>query len=176
MLTIPYSASKVCPSCEILTPSTDYYAHSKLGSPQGRCKECLSDYYRSRYATDASFRARNRARTAAHPQQPLTKAESRTRHTFWNHGLTMERFAEILASQAGGCAICGTKNPGGRGSFHVDHDHACCPKGKSCDDCRRGLLCTNCNVGLGMLGDTADGLARALGYLLTHDGPSGVLT
>lgn len=45
-----------------------------------------------------------------------------------------------------GCSICGEAE----GSLAVDHDHACCPqKKKSCGDCVRGVLCSDCNFLMG---------------------------
>lgn len=86
------------------------------------------------------------------------------------HGLTLAEYEEMLAAQDGRCAICGTDQPGGKHGkrFHIDHDHSCCPKGKTCEKCRRGLLCANCNVGLGALGDDPDRLLAAASYLLSH--------
>lgn len=34
-------------------------------------------------------------------------------------------------------------------SFHIDHDHACCPGAVGCERCVRGLLCVRCNTTLG---------------------------
>ena len=46
--------------------------------------------------------------------------------------------------------MCGTPEPGGHGTWNVDHDHACCPEGgRSCGKCIRGLLCMECNKYLG---------------------------
>lgn len=90
------------------------------------------------------------------------------------HGLTVEEYAEKLERQGGGCAICGTKLPGGKskGRFYVDHDHDCCPSGTSCPACQRGLLCSPCNVGLGAFGDDVDRLMAAAAYLLSWAGES----
>jgi len=87
-----------------------------------------------------------------------------------SHGITLADYKEMLAAQDGRCAICGTDQPGGKHGkrFHIDHDHSCCPKGKSCEKCRRALLCANCNVGLGALGDDPDRLVAAASYLLGH--------
>jgi len=73
-------------------------------------------------------------------------------------GITQERYEEMLKEQGLGCALCSSKNPGGRWSvFAVDHCH---------DTGRvRGLLCYGCNLALGILGDTEAGLSKALDYV-----------
>lgn len=47
----------------------------------------------------------------------------------------------------------------------VDHDHSCCPGRASCGKCIRGLLCRNCNEGLGNFKDNPISLWRAFMYL-----------
>lgn len=73
-------------------------------------------------------------------------------------GLTAERHLEILQSQGGGCGICGEEKSHNGKSLCVDHCHE---TGEV-----RGLLCDHCNRGIGLLGDSADGLIRACAYLL----------
>lgn len=92
------------------------------------------------------------------------------RNLLYKHGMTMERYDELLASQGGGCGLCGTTDPGGRGGerFHVDHDHSCCPGSRSCDKCVRALLCAPCNVGLGSFRDDPERLREAARYIETH--------
>lgn len=80
------------------------------------------------------------------------------------YGITREQFDEALERQGGGCAICGGTNPSGR-DFHVDHDHSCCPGGKSCGECFRGALCSRCNTGLGMFKDSTQLLMLAIKYV-----------
>lgn len=68
------------------------------------------------------------------------------------------------------CAICGTplSIDGSGDRFHIDHDHVCCPQGRGCDNCVRGLLCQSCNSGLGQFRDSPDRLLRAAQYLLGY--------
>jgi len=80
-----------------------------------------------------------------------------------NYGLTLAQFDWMVRDQAGVCAIC-QREPGPRG-FAVDHDHACCPGGKTCGQCVRGLLCSPCNQAIGMLGDDVETIRRAASYL-----------
>ncbi|WP_181726646.1 endonuclease domain-containing protein [Micromonospora provocatoris] len=63
-----------------------------------------------------------------------------------------KEFQELLAEQGGVCAICRRPDP-----EHLDHDHR--------TGWVRGILCFNCNGGLGQFKDNADVLARAITYL-----------
>jgi hypothetical protein len=72
-----------------------------------------------------------------------------------------------MAQQGGVCAIC--ERPPDKAKrvkrLVVDHDHACCPGGKSCGKCVRGLLCEWCNRILGLALDDPGRLAAAIRYL-----------
>jgi hypothetical protein len=84
------------------------------------------------------------------------------------YGIEWERYEQMLADQGGVCAICGAPPKGGRTSssrLHVDHDHGCCPGTKSCGECVRGLLCSNCNMAVGLLKDDPKILTAALRYV-----------
>lgn len=81
------------------------------------------------------------------------------------YNITLEQYNEMLINQNNSCAICGSPDPG-VGSFAVDHDHSCCAERKtSCGKCIRGLLCSNCNNGLGRFKDNFEILLKAAKYL-----------
>jgi hypothetical protein len=103
---------------------------------------------------------RERARKAAWFQANRSKRveQMRLRRT----GLSSAEFAARLDAQGGACAICRSPNPGGNGSFHLDHDHEF-PANQPCG--HRGLLCVNCNHGLGKFRDSPDLLLAAADYL-----------
>lgn len=73
------------------------------------------------------------------------------------YGITAERFAGMLAEQGNVCAICRSADPGGSGSWHVDHCHA--------SGVVRGLLCHDCNLGLGNFKDNVEAMSAAIAYL-----------
>ena len=96
-----------------------------------------------------------------HYQQDWFERKGRDR----KHGLVEGQYAEMLAAQGGRCAICDTSNPGGHGTWHVDHDHSCCPQQQGCGGCVRGLLCFSCNILLGVARDDPERLSAAIRYL-----------
>lgn len=76
------------------------------------------------------------------------------------YGITVEDFDSMLSDQDNACACCGIPAGEAAGKYsnlHVDHDHA---TGEI-----RGLLCFACNTGIGKLGDTLEGVMRAVDYL-----------
>lgn len=70
------------------------------------------------------------------------------------YGLTLADFNEMLVAQNGVCAIC--REPSSK-TLSVDHCHK--------TGVIRGLLCSNCNRGIGFLKDSQDILFSALNYL-----------
>lgn len=75
------------------------------------------------------------------------------------YGMTKEQYLALLASQSGGCAICGSANGSSRNPRVLCVDH-CHHTGKI-----RGLLCDGCNKGIGCLKDDAGMVRKALLYL-----------
>lgn len=62
------------------------------------------------------------------------------------------------------CEICA--KPVGVSTGNIDHDHACCDdKYQTCGSCIRGILCTQCNTAIGMIGDDPEVLSAAADYL-----------
>ena len=75
-------------------------------------------------------------------------------------GWTLEDYRSAEKNQNGLCAICGRKARMGKGRLAADHDHL---TGK-----RRQLLCSPCNVALGLFEDSQESLKSALRYLDFH--------
>lgn len=73
------------------------------------------------------------------------------------HSISIVDYTALFEYQQGRCAICRTDVPGGRGSFHVDHDHSSLVV--------RGLLCALCNIGLGNFLDEQERFYSAIAYL-----------
>lgn len=75
------------------------------------------------------------------------------------YGITILEYNSMLFKQSGVCAICGNVATGGR-RLSVDHDHA---SGNV-----RGLLCQNCNAGLGLFKENINSLGAAISYLMEY--------
>lgn len=136
---------KTCSRCQETKPTSEFYAHGP--SRDGRhpqCKACRRTYELERYHAGPGKLVRR--------LYLLRK----------NYGLSGDDFEAMLAEQAGACAICRLE-PDGRHSrshvLHVDHDHE--------TGAVRGLLCSECNRGLGAFGDNPERLRAALTYLET---------
>lgn len=86
-----------------------------------------------------------------------------------NYGISVVEYEALLVAQDYLCKICGTIGfkiePNARHLLAVDHDHT---TGKV-----RGLLCHNCNRGLGLFQDDVTNLSNAIAYLNATTIPNG---
>lgn len=105
------------------------------------CKTCMSKQNAERHV-------KNKARNNA-----SVKARYDTFGRFNRYGITEEKYENTLKLQGNSCALCGIKEPGGKGKWHIDHVHNETYKRnvfKQSDERGfRGLLCHNCNISLG---------------------------
>ena len=83
-------------------------------------------------------------------------------------GINLAQYQTMLQEQNNRCAICneeaGTTGTGSKsvGSLAVDHCHV--------TQVVRGLLCTNCNLGLGSFRDKPELLRAAANYIARFEG------
>ncbi len=126
--------------------------------------------HRKRYAEDPEHRARklaeNRTWRTEHREElnaqwsekwsgdPEFRERRRARYRLRKYGLAPEDYRRMLAEQNGVCAICKLNS---RRELCVDHCHLTQTVG--------GLLCNNCNTGLGMYDDDPDRMREGAAYL-----------
>lgn len=84
----------------------------------------------------------------------MSPGQKRSRTLLWdNYRMRPEDYDRMYQGQGGRCAICHCEAE----ELHVDHCHA--------TGFVRGLLCRNCNMGLGSFRDSEASLRRAIAYL-----------
>ena len=105
--------------------------------------------------------AAKHARQWARDNVQRASATKRRSDLKWMYGMTVADYDTLLSSQGGVCAICRQSETMTRKGkplrMPVDHDHI---TGEV-----RGILCHRCNRALGMLGDNAFILRRAISYV-----------
>ena len=120
------------------------------------CKALKNKSRRIKYASDAEYRNRIKMRSN---QYRKANPNVRINNDLKKYGLTLDCYNKMLELQGFKCAICGRTDSGDSQSkrLYVDHDHA---TGRV-----RGLLCSQCNMGLGKFFDNTDFLRNAITYL-----------
>ena len=78
--------------------------------------------------------------------------------------LTPADLQSLTERQGGRCAGCG-RTPAPNSRLYVDHDHRCCQGKITCGRCVRGLLCSDCNLALGVLNDSEQSLLGLASYV-----------
>jgi len=84
-------------------------------------------------------------------------ARVKKKHLMKTYGITLDEHKALFDKQKGRCWICQVRDIDLTFSLCVDHDHK--------SGVVRGLLCTNCNRGLGFFKDDEMLLSRAAEYL-----------
>ena len=141
---------RLCVSCNYHKPLDEFYTRIRAKKRQrhgSRCKPCER-------IRDKKYNRTNRIRMR---QRYPNKKRS---DTLWEKfSLTVDEYDKMLENQQGKCAICRCDRKIQKRNFAVDHCHA---TGKI-----RGILCGNCNAGLGFFKDNPQSLTNALTYLIS---------
>ena len=137
--------TKKCPKCSLVLPRTDFYVVKTKTKKGWRyssdCKSCQSSSVKQ-------WKIDNPDKHQTNSKKGILKHR---------YNITLEEWQALLDKQNGLCAICSmdiSDKP------YVDHSHE---TGKV-----RGMLCNNCNRGIGMLQDSPESLQKASNYLLTN--------
>jgi hypothetical protein len=106
-------------------------------------KNKIKEYYES---NKVSISKKNKIRREKHPDV-FTDIRLRS----W-YGISKDQYDSMYQSQNGACKICTKKT-----KLVVDHDHK--------TGSVRGLLCSKCNQGIGLLKENVTALQNAIEYL-----------
>ncbi|MFJ3924247.1 endonuclease VII domain-containing protein [Streptomyces sp. NPDC090022] len=175
---------KQCRGCfELLEPASFAADRNRPDGLQTRCRKCVAEYCARRYRARREAEGKEvRERIEVPEGHKLCRACGEIKpHSEWHrrnsapdglatrckacrkplmradhlkrkYGLTEAERDRMIAAQGGVCIIC-LRAP----AVHVDHCHK---TGRV-----RGVLCFNCNTGLGLLKENPDRIRRAIQYL-----------
>lgn len=144
---------KKCSKCfEVKT--LDNYHNKGKGFIRNDCKECVRLYgIEYRKINKESIKKKKHDYRI---KKPEIKYNS---HLKIKYGITLQEYNVILKAQYYSCAICLEKDKGDKRYRNLFLDH-CHSTGKV-----RGLLCKNCNYGLGNFKDNIELFSKAIKYL-----------
>ena len=159
------SGTFTCVDSERTLPRPD---HMTLRAPK-RCAECArllrnakarekrrQDPEKSREVSRKNMEKRRR-------EQPQAVKQTKIRSTYQ---ITDEQYESLLKRAKGKCELCGTiLTDDGPSREVIDHNHE--------TGSVRGLLCNNCNMGLGYVADSGALLEQLAQYL---ENPPGIQT
>ena len=164
--------AKVCGKCNQEKTIENFSKCSKgIDGYQNRCRDCAKqNYWEKREQLVERKREYNKnnrdeinAKGKIHRDSDPDKNKERKLKYYYN--ISLEQYNVLLEQQNHSCAICGGTNKNGK-VLAVDHDHSCCPGGRSCGECVRGLLCNDCNLSIGRMDDDPIRLIKASEYIL----------
>ena len=141
LTTITEKRMKYCTKCKTSKPLSEYWKNrSTKDGYQLWCKPCWYEL------TSSKLSGKSRGKYLR---------MRRNGNLMRKYGITVDEYDRILSKRGGVCKICSKSSQGI--SLAVDHDHQ---TGRI-----RGILCENCNRGLGMFKDSPMLLAEAIKYL-----------
>ena len=141
--------TKICPKCGLIKPLTSEFFYRDRSSRtgfSGYCKTCQN-------LNSGAYAKKNRDKINKRQNERNKTYSSRTKKYQKLYGITCYAVDKMWKEQGCKCAIC--KEPVER--YDVDHDHI--------TDKVRGLLCHQCNVGLGQFKDNIEVFKEAIRYL-----------
>ena len=121
------------------------------------CSKCNQEKPLEEFGT---FKHKSGARYANSRCKECQNNASRNSNYIRKYGITVDDYNQMFSDQEGCCWICGVHQIEFGKRLCVDHDHD-----KEGAESVRGLLCTECNRGLGTFVDDPERLKQAIKYL-----------
>ena len=135
-----------------------------IGCSTCKQKLCISNFHKDSsnkygvaYACKECANANTRRHNTVNKSNPTYKLKKQSSYFKTTYNLTSEQREALLKDQGHACAICHTPLQFDGTLTHTDHCHT---TGKV-----RGILCTNCNRGLGHFKDNTQTMKNAIDYL-----------
>lgn len=144
----------ICNEVKVL----ELYDLSKIGKYGRRswCKACCKEW---RFINKEATAEQNKLWIAANPDK-VDRIKRRYKLKMYS-GLTLEDYEQMARDQKDLCAICHQPEKETCYRLCIDHNHT--------TQKVRGLLCRNCNAGLGQFKDNLEIMKSAVNYLEIRD-------
>jgi hypothetical protein len=150
--TLVNDQSKKCRTCRRDKPLSEFNKNNaKQDGLQAKCRACEKVYYYANHERILSRRRGWNKINKAHKRKYAT--ENRT--TLLEQARRWQGLPKPTRADPGFCELCG--RPPKKRNLCLDHCHE---TGQF-----RGWLCHKCNLGIAALGDSREGLERALAYI-----------
>lgn len=137
----PLKSEKTCTQCGVTKPISEFSVQRRADRPgtyyKANCKPCHS-------AKVSRFQKENPERW-------------RNRHYKREYGIDLNTYNTMLTTQNNQCKICGRSDSQVGHNLKVDHCHV--------TGSVRGLLCSDCNLAIGLFHEKPETIESALRYL-----------
>ena len=154
----PLVAEQACNRCRITQSLSSFPLRKDTGKYGATCHKCL--YKDAKIVRQTPEGKKKRSDAQRKVQDPLRQKDYHLKSSF---GISLAEFNDMVDNQNNVCAICKKSETakdarsGKLKSLHVDHDHE--------TGMVRGLLCTRCNIALGLVRDDRTILGNMMEYL-----------
>jgi hypothetical protein len=145
-------STKICSKCAIKKPLTSF--HKNNFGKDGRYSHCINckKIYKAKFYKENKVEAKNRYKKY-YENNKETIEDSRLKRKY---NITLNDKNTLLLKQNNKCVICKLELDNNI-KTHIDHCHK--------TNKVRGILCVNCNLGLGNFKDKEEYLYNAIEYL-----------
>lgn len=151
----PDGTRGICKICRKEDTKKYYYSHKdSIALKAKERNELKYSYPVNKEKRNAYMREYNKTYRRKEDKRELVFGQRQRERYKRKYGLTVEQVEQMHIDQDYKCAICGNEHD----LLWVDHDHS--------NNEIRGLLCNNCNTGIGMFNDDTELLINAITYLL----------
>lgn len=156
MTQITDKTHRQCKTCGELKEISKFLRDIRCSNGYKReCITCATTRRRIRYNTDTQVKTKKLTQQRNWCKNNRHKLKGYNLKASFN--ISPENYTKMLLAQDNCCKICGTHKNKLKRSFAVDHCHT--------TNKIRGLLCSNCNIGLGQFKDDIILLKNAITYL-----------
>lgn len=150
-----------CTKCKETKPYTRDFFH-KTGYKNGLrrdCKDCVNTNRRTREFKDVA----NATKRKRYKECNTFRDKCRNSNYKSKFNITIEEYNKLFSIQEGFCKLCNVHQSNIKKRFAVDHCHK--TEKETGEILVRGLLCDNCNKGLGHFKDNLKTINKSIRYL-----------